>query len=422
LLGLAACAPERPRDEASEADATLAAGEMSTKRVDPSGSCTLTEVDRRSVALASGLDVYVEPQAVGTFQDGLFMLGQPTYEWFVAQDGRVTRASAHRFLGVTIDEGGGSAIPHVPGVAHVGAVKVARMASDRLLLLMEEIDRPSSLDAEALRVVSAEYAAGEWSSAMGLPWPGEGRLAFEGSSAMVGPGDDGRVLWAVPWFGPRGGVDVLLYEYDGRRWSWTVAAEDWADEVGLFRFPQRPLTLAIGGLDPELGSQLASIRVHRRADTWSPAQRLDLGSPGARYRRPTFLAFADELDLAWLRVDGTGESEAWVMARLHESEVGAPALLDDAAVYMVGVPSVDGGPTFILTYHANALLASRRLRVFRRDAVGYASVGSIEYPFVGPFAAIATAADELLVFGPEATFDLTTPFVRSLIIRLNSCA
>jgi hypothetical protein len=384
-------------------------------------ACVIRELDRRRLTLADGLDVYVEPQAVGALADGFFVAGQPTYAWTVGASGRLAMVSSRGFLGVEVAGSDVVPIPLVPGVRHVGQVKAARPGPGRTSFLLEEVDRPSIGEAEPLRIVHAEYASGRWIGLEELPVPPGGRLAFPASSALTAR-EDGSLAWATPFVRERGGIDVLLYEYEpGAGWRWSLAVRDWADEVGLVTLSDGRLALGVGGLDPEFGSQLASIRAMVRDTAWSFPRRLDLGSDDDRFRTPTYLSTNAALDLLWLRTnDPRGTSEAWVVTGLGGADERAPARLDPHAVLASAVANGVGG-AHILTYHADATLGLQQLRVHRRGAAGYALVGTLPYPFTGPFTALMTPTGELLVIGAEATPDPMTPSVRSLVIRLSTC-
>ncbi|MDX1495100.1 MAG: hypothetical protein R3253_13610 [Longimicrobiales bacterium] len=64
-----------------------------------------------------------------------------------------------------------------------------------------------------------------------------------------------------------------------------------------------------------------------------------------------------------------------------------------------------------------------RIRVYRSSADrSVETLLDIPSPFLGPFSLTLSPEGEVVVVGPEAQYDATTPFVRSLVLRYSlSC-
>lgn len=402
---VAGCAPRSEHGETIRSAATGAA------------ACEMHEVDRRVVEGEGGAHLYVEPSTIGSLDGGFLVAGHPTYSWTVDPSGRGTQASARSFFGAEVRDDEVVLVPNPPGLGHVGDVRSVLLESGAHAFLIEEVDRPEIASQTLLRIVYAEYRDGAWTRMEELPAPPVGRLIFPDAGRPLARADGG-LEWVALHRRADGGLDVLHYVRDAGGWRFSVAVPDWVDEVALTGDADG-LLIGLGGLDPELDSRLASVRVHRLESSWSPGRRIQLGRLGERFYAPSFVAVGHAADLVWLRVGPEG-SDAWTVTAVGTADEAEPRRLDPGAVLLTTAGSgVDSA--YVLTLHADAGLGIQQLRVYRREGLGYRLVTSMPYPFQGPFAALAMPSGGLVVIGPEAVPHPVTPFVRSLVIRLSPC-
>jgi hypothetical protein len=369
---------------------------------------------------------YVEPQALESRGDGFLLVGRPTFSWRFDQEDKAQMLASNTFMGVDVRAGRSEPFHPPPGLTHVGWVRTLHLGDDRWGFLIGEYDQPSLAVGDLVRVLYAIRDGDMWGGVEELPVPQGGRLDF-GSGGSLVLGLDGIEVWTTMHKRERGGIDVLLYRRAADGWRVAVVANDWVDAVDLTLTPEGSPFMALGGLDPAEDAVLSSIRTARvelgRATPSGEWNRLQVGAADQRMVSPVFVHGPAGADVAWLR-SGPAASEAWVATQVLGSGGASPALLDSAAVLLLGVspPPRGTGGTYLLTYHQVAPSGPDQLRVYRRLGDGYALVGELPYPFQGPFAAVQTATGDLLIVGPTSSLDPTNPFVRSLVIRMSvSC-
>lgn len=402
---LAACASLAPSSSVSSA---------------PSVTCSVEAAGREVLSERPGLDLYVEPRAVGPVGGGYLVAGQPTYAWVFDSIGRASRESRGAYFGVTVRDGEVERIAMPPGVGPVGWLHGAPLGGDRWAFIFQELDRPSVIEGEAQRALYGELGLDGWEVVEELEEPAGGRIDVAVSSALR-PLEDG-VEWATLHFGDRGGIDVLRYQRRNGEWTTSTLVEDWADAVDLIEGAGGDRWLALSGLDPHFGARLASMRlVEAIATERESVHRLVTGAVGDRFRTPRLARSATEIQTGWRHIDDRGSS-AWVAVapdgggRSASEPSGVRVRLDDAALLApVVVPS---GPILWSTLSFDSA-GRQRIRIYHVAGDTATRILDLESPFMGPFGISASSPDELLVVGPEAHADAPTPFVRSLVLRLN---
>ncbi len=384
-----------------------------------SHACTVVEAGRYSLSM-NGTDVYVEPHFFAPTEQGYVLAGAPTYEWLVDSAGRGSQVGAFDFLGVEVRGEQVTPIPLPDGVGHVAWVRGVPLGADAWGFLLEEVEDRHAAPVRVERVMYGEYRGGRWSPLEVLTAPGDGRFTVADGSSLIASRDGESLHWATLSFPASGRIDVVLFTRTGDGWTAAVAVPDWADAVDLAVGPDGTLRLAVGGLDPEFQSTSASIRVFAEEDGWTP-HRLSTPTASDRFRTPRLTMTNGRLDLAWLQQEEAGSTAAW-LARDVDSTSANRQILIDRSVTQLSSVLVSERITLWLTHHINGISGAQELRFHESGPDFDRRIASVDGPFRGPFAAILSG-DELLVVGPEVNAGSTHPFVRSLVLRMTlSCA
>ncbi|MDH3272565.1 MAG: hypothetical protein OEN56_14605 [Gemmatimonadota bacterium] len=379
----------------------------------------VVRVLERAVVRDGEAELYVEPSVFRPAGDGFLVAGQPVYAWRPDGVGGASPLPAD-FFGVLVAEGSVTRIPRPPGIGPIGRVRGVPTGSGAWAFVFEGLDRPSATRGEPVAAYFAEYGPAGWGRITPLPSPPDGRLEISASSPLVVSGD--TLQWAVPFTGQGGAVDVLRYQFGAGASRVDTVASRWADGVTLAWTEDRRTWLAVVGLDPEHGAQLASVRLRPDDDRLLPARRLTVGAPGVRFRRPTIAEVGGDLHVAWQRLDPNGRVDAWLsVARTAASEQTPPVLLAHSAARL---ELLRAAPTESVwaTMGVDPITSTQSIGIHRVSRAGAVRSASMPSPYSGPFSALASPSGDILVVGPEALFDPVAPFVRSLVLRLNlSC-
>lgn len=392
----------------------------STATLGRAQACQAEIVSRQHLSASQGLDLYVEPRVVGTIEGGFLLAGQPTYAWSIGLNGDASLAARSDFFGVLVRGSRVEFIPLPPDVGPVGWVRGAATDDGRWAFIFQELDRPSVVEGEVVRVLFGQYGDDGWEGVQELEQPSGGHISVPGSSSIETA--NGDLQWATLFIGDRGGIDVLRYRRRRDEWLVSTVVESWADEVDLIEGLGGVTWLALAGLDPDFRSRLASLRLLEDLGTERESvHRIKVGSAGMRFRSPTLARSERSLQVGWLQADAAGALEAWIAAAPEEEDgVSAPppTLVDDGAGLLLAVPA---GPHGLLwaTLHVDRLTGDHRIRLSRVSRGQTTRIADFESPFQGPFGISFSSPDQLLIVGPEAHADAKTPFVRSLVLRLN---
>lgn len=408
-------------------------------------ACAFLELDRHHLRLPAGDFVYVEPQVIARGSEGWILAGQPTYRVRVGAGGRGGIVERDAWFGVIVTDGVAEpiAMPPLPDDGRIAWVRGMPSRRPGRSGFLYEVTVPAASERSlrstvsspdtASRLVFAEYdaVARSWEIAGELPTPANGRL--RGLNAVAGPLQvGGATVLAVPHELPLGGVDVLLYARRGSGWTVGTAWTRWTDEIAIGRSEKGDGVLALAGLDPDFDARRASIRAFglntgADAEDHGSPRRLQSGGPGERFGSPVFGRAARRLDLGWLRRHPEMPTSAWVSVGVrvdpgapHDSIEGMPHLIDPAAAQIVPVDGSSEASLWLTAHVGEPILGGRGSIVATLVGPdGAIEAGRVPNPFHGPFAALRASPDEVLVVGPEARFDPTSSYVRSLVIRLS---
>lgn len=424
LLPLIACtcvASDRPVDSAAVAHSqTLGASDSSWALIESSRGfkqCVVEEVGRSHFRTGPDQYLYVEAQALLSTERGLFVAGQPVYEWRVDEAGGGTLLSEGKFFGLVADGEHVSVIAFPPGVDRVGAVRGGRLGRERFGFLFDDGDAydPGSSTPRLLKY--AEYGSTGWTQVEVVSLPPGGRVSGAQAASALVLGHDGTVSFLIPFAKDQGRIDVLVAERSEAGWRTSVVFKDWVDNAALGIEASGSRIALLAGLDPEFDAQLASVREISLDGfgTKAPPRsvRRTLGAPGERFRSGSFAGAGVTLQAGWIRASDSATS-VWLQA----IPGSAPVQVATDGHQLVGVFRSAELPVW-LTHVINPWGGAGRIEVASLENERAVDMGGIGYPFVGPFNAVQGHNRDLFLIGPEARLESMHPFVRSLVIRLS---
>lgn len=405
----------RCRAAATLAVLFAATGDSASTHAAPRVDCVAVEVERFRLTVRDNVDLYIEPHGVERFGDGFLVAGMPTYEWTMDRSGRATLSGSRRILAAMVRGDSVRTIPSPPGVGEIGAVRSVALGDGAYGFVFSEVTSGRSDDPEVLRVLYGEYRAGEWQPLVTLG-PIEGGSFDVARSSEIVRHADGGLDWAVMLFKNIGGIDGVIFQRRNGAWNRTTRSRRFADAIQLAGVGNEESTLIVGGLDPELRG-LTSVRAILPD---ALMRRLEVGTPGVRYRWPATVQVGGELSVGWLREGPEGWS-LWVATGVDASSEPGAEPLDSDVNWFAATPLPDGAALWV-TAHPNPISQTEELRLYRDEGDGPVHIGTVSSPYTGLFNVAALESGDVLVIGPEVDVDSMYPFVRSLVIRLSiSC-
>ncbi|KPJ83451.1 MAG: hypothetical protein AMS19_04480 [Gemmatimonas sp. SG8_23] len=389
--------------------------------------CRLEELGRERPRLGDGRYVYVEPQAVLPDGEGILIAGQPTYTAIVDSMGRGSLDTEGGFFGIRIGESRIDLIPLPDGVDRVGWIRGVTRGPAHWGFLFDRLAPGKAVGAAPLGVAYAELRGGVWDSLEPIPVPGAELPVGVATASLVAADGPSFTLVTTP---PGRGRAVSFWARSDARWRETIVWRPWVDDAVAWAGQGR-VRIALTGLDASFTPRRAAVRtleiVRPRADrsarrspghpTAAP-HRHALGRPGERFHQPV-LAGTARLDLGWLHATPGAATSAWVRIGIDRGEGGSPILLEPGSAALAGF-AWDTRTSLWIAHRIDAVAGTgvHSLSFHLADSAGARLVGSIPYPFVGPFAATTLPSGDIVVTGAEAHFRPAGSFVRSLIIRL----
>ncbi len=385
---------------------------------DNGAACIATLDSQHYLTTAGGHHLFVEPRFVEARDADVVVMGTPTYAWSIEDAGagnplRASVATTEPFVGAsfTPTEARTIAPPRETGAVRWIHGAVLPDGPSGFVLESPESTEP---DAPTRALVFARFGAEGWEEVDSIPVPGEGELL---SGIATHPlYDDGELLWAALLVqGVR--AFVALYRRDDGGWRGPEVVDAHPDDIAAAVAPSGDPVLVVAGLDPSEDLQRAGLRTHQPIT--GPAHVVWIAGPDERFRTLTAGATDEGLQAAWLARGGRRRG-AWVVA-LPSTGRSEPRLLDAQAGTLSRLGS-RGRWAFWATSGADTTTGSPRLRLHRSSADSVEQIADLPSPFVGLLSGTLSPTGEIVVVGPEAHFETTTPFVRSLVLRFSlSC-
>ena len=374
----------------------------------PFSDCRAAERDR-SVLRVAERDAYVEPQVLSGSGGGLLLAGSPTYEWFRGPSGAL-EYEENELFGVLRTNGSVQPIRRPTRSGPVATVRVAPLASGRLLWLLDEVTTMSFRDMRSVGVSFAEWEGGMWTHRGRLPIPDGSSYSFLASSDLVSHG--GGLRWVLVTTSPRGETSVLDFVRTPGGWTSSVLDTLDVEDVSLAARGDSAW-VALSGPDPSVGAR--SVRV---GPIGSEARTLHVARPGDRIVGLTLRAGDTTVAASWVTIGTDDVRVAWAALDV-DTDRPTVALLESDTEQAVPVTLSDGRVVW-LTHRVDRLTFQQTLTVHVLPADAASSrIASLAYPFEGYFAATAVGSSEILVAGPETTSASADRIVRSLFVRLS---
>jgi len=360
--------------------------------------------------------------------DELLVLGTPTYAWTVeakeaGADLSVSQAVMERFVGASSTRAQAQTIPPPPAGGPVRWIHGARLADGRVAVVMEatESDDPEAPSRATLYSVLGEEG---WDTVEELPPPAAGELLHglgtqpfqiepSGSEPLR---SDGHMFWGSVLV--RGGRSSLaLYRRGPSGWTGPEIVDASPNDVAAVRLPTGAPVLVVTGLHAAVDDQRASLRLYR--DAADSADVVWVAATDERFHALVVAETAQGPQAAWIFRDGARRG-AWVIP-LSPAEPRIPMFLDADAAFVRHLGS-EGNWAYWTTSATDGSTGAPRLRIHRSSASATERIADLPSPFVGLFSGTLSPTGEIVVVGPEAHFETTPPFVRSLVLRFSlSC-
>ena len=371
-------------------------------RAEPAAECSALETDRRILQDKNGVQLYIEPVVLSKHPASVSVLlaGAPNYSYPVGPRGQVTGIEKNTLFGAILRDSIASVIPN-PVDGQVMAVRAVPRRTAGWHVVFAQFPRDYVFpDPENVLALWHGIVEGDrFISLARVPSPPALRLQSFQSSQLISAGDS--LWWAMRYVShDSSGVALFSGITKGSSTSWShstaraniaFAALAHTSETGLILF-------ATHGSEGRVLTN--SLYLHRRPTLLHGSELLASGSDGS------------VLDLQILR-DRNDLILSWT-ARLPSDPPTAPSILGLAnplgsareqpfeiakdVATSAAVQASDSLPWWV-TDHRDSLGAGT-LSLWKRSERGARAHGSISNPYAGPFGAIESSRDTLLISGP----------------------
>lgn len=398
------------------------------------GQCTLREVSRARLIVEGGRELYVEPVVVEVAGEHVLVAGRPSYLFRPRQRGAMAELeSTDIVFGAVITRDGTARTVAAPSVndGKVAAVAATALGSGRWRVILAESD---SVAADASDVVPSYwhgvYDGAHWSDIERLPHSPAVSLQYFNSSRLIQKGD--TLVWAaVAQTGPAS-HGVVVFERIRGTWSQFMPSTALASGVELIHTPQHGFVLGV------FRHRLGGALLRNAVENTEPAHALYLYSRQAGWKLQRLIELPVNPAIVRTRLDTSGEmltvtsvtaGQSATPRSLQLHTVVSPGLTGDelrliansnATPNFATVVTEPGGVMWLSQYVIPAADTADRgeLQLLRRSGHAAKVVWRTPNPYLGPFAATAYSASDLLIVGPE--LDQEHELLVSLIIRLRA--
>ncbi len=410
LLGSACLAPPSEEDGGNPS------------HLGPDGTCVATLVDEHYLETSAGRHLYVEPRFVDAAGDAILVAGTPTYAWTVeggrqGEELRASEAAGTPFFGAVFDRSEARTIPLPPKAGPVRWVYGTELTDGRWGFVMEAAESSRS-EAPHRAVLYAELGPAGWEAVEELGGPQEGSFLYGVASQPTRDGDD--VVWSVVR-SLHAQMSLATFRRTPSGWQGPDISDVSSNTVATLASRSGPTRFVVAGLDPATGYERSSLRLYP-ATTRSPglsAEDADVvwtAGPDEQLHGLLAAETPKGTQVGWI-LRGGDRDGAWVVS-LAPSASRQPTLVD-AEASSLHVLGSRGDQAYWLTSAADETSGAARLRLHRTSANAAERIVDIPSPFTGLSSGTLSPSGEIVVVGPEAHFETTPPFVRSLVLRFS---
>lgn len=385
-------------------------------------ACAATVVEEHYLETADGLQLYVEPRFVDTVGETVFVAGTPTYAWTVTGGNRAeglqaTEAPGEPFFGALFDRSTARSIALPPGVGAVRWVYGTKLPAGRHGFIMEEVESPAR-EAPHRSIRYAQLGPFGWEAVEELTGPEEGRLLF--GIASTPTSDRGEVVWSVV-HSRDARLSLATYRRTRKGWQGPDVLGVSSNTVAMLAPRSGRSRVVIAGLDPATEHVRSSLRIHHVATSSSEARAKRVAivwtaEPGEQLHGLLTAQTRGGAQAAWISRGG-GRAGAWALSL--EPPYGRQPTLVDAEASSLALIGRRGGWAYWLTSSSDSVSGAPRLRLHRTSAHVSQRIADLPSPFIGLSSGTLSPSGEIVVIGPEAHFETTPPFVRSLVLRFS---
>lgn len=366
-------------------------------------SCVATETSRRTMLLADGRELVVDPSIFVAAGRNVLMAGTPNYQF--RADTLVGRSA---MFGVLIEpEGPARIVPFPPKLNRVKPLRAVALSSGKWGVLFAELSAPELGDTSRLApILGFWYGVLEdtvWRSVESIRIPPSAEPRISGLSALVVSG--GVTTFALPVEVPEALAHVALFERRGRRWSHEIVETRGAAYAALTSSPALGLAMLVIQSDSSRPGHGNSVFLYGRAPSWRLLGRI--ASAGIWAHQPQLTEQGGSTVLswyAWVREAAGMRNEVRTLAGSF-SKLGAtteeqPAILDSTNHGFTQVVTPDGGLMWVIDHFTSREHPEvRDLRIFRSIGGKPRLIGRFATPFRAGLAATAPGIDRLLISG-----------------------
>lgn len=387
----------------------------------PTGPAVPCLLERWPLALADGTELYVEYEDVIPVGDDLLLSGSPSYHWNPRPGRAAEQLSADSVAAAYIGDPGRAIAKPISGT--LGSVRVAALDDRRWAAIMLEVD-PDSLPKDWFRGLwYGEHDGQRWTRLEEVESPGA-RISSRVSSGLVRAGD--RLLW-LAWESLANSWGVRLYERTAGRWTHAlVPGQVGVEHADLAYSEETGLWMLLSGYDTELPGFQKSLRLYRERSTagangpdrWELISRVFIAEPGASPRWGKVTPLPTGVTVTWT-VLGPRTGRTMASMGIGPNAPGTIVTLDEHATVARPAAMADGDMVWVVD-HADTLATAPELRLLAVRDGQVVRLASLPSPFTASFNVRAVAPTEVVVVGPETSWDPTDVPVRSLILRLST--
>jgi hypothetical protein len=402
----------------------LTAGAMQQPGLAPGAgapACSAVVLSQTRLVVEDGREVYIEPIAMVPSGEEILLAGVPNYVWTRrGARGPVVAFAANSVLGVVIGaDGRGRLVPSPVQPKRVRALRAAARSDGGWDVVFAELAPTDSLstdDALPVRLWHGVLHHGGWSELHQIPQPLDARVRLSNASALISRGDTLAFVSRVET--PTQNTEAVVHFRRAGRWSFELVRT-------------RPLSYAAIGVSESRGWMLVAVRgdtvpprenalfVYRRAgNEWQLVRKMDGDSDPAH--QPTLDLDGHVGVLSWWAMvspaDGSGRREARAIARVEHGATKI-ATIDSSTSYVALAGAIQGAVRLWVTEHVESMAQPSELRFVAFDGEQVAILGRMPSPYLGFFAATVSKPSQVVVAGPLAELETTTPTVVTLLIR-----
>lgn len=405
------------RTRAGQATPLLTTDTISVR--ESGGRCTARELSRTRLVVEGGRELYLEPK-VFTFSGGRALLaGKPSYLFHPRKPNAVAEVeSRHVVFGAVIEaDGSARAVPAPP--VNAGKVSaVAGIASEpgSWRVIFAELDSIATDSPAPVSFWHGIYDSTGWSAIERLPGPPGTPLLYYNSSRLTQNGD--TVVWAAMSQVTSTRQGVVVFERRAGAWSHQVVTTPFTDDAELVHLPPLGFILAVVHRDTAIASDKKAVFLYTRRSGWQLHRRVASGEERSVLGVSIHASGGGGV-LSWVSNAGTAANarpELRAMIGAIWSHDSSILVVDPSVLQGYASVPMSTGESVWVAGHDTGQGRTGELRLISHSNRSPAVLWRTPHPYLGPFAATAHSATDVLIVGPE--LDSARELLVSLILRL----